>query len=76
VKTPGREMCDKESCTRAGGIPPQLHGGRSVLAPMDFTWGQVLAPSKSEQLGSRGAVRCTSSFLEALLMPCQKLATK
>lgn len=47
-----------------------------LLVPMEFTCGQVSAPSKTGQLGSRGAVRSTSQFLEALLMLRQKMVKK
>lgn len=56
----GRGVCKRESCTSAGGIPPQVRVGRRLLAPMKFAWGQVSAPSKNRQLGSRGAIRATS----------------
>lgn len=56
----GRGLCKRESCTSAGGISPQVRVGRRLLAPMKFAWGQVSAPGKNRQLGSRGAIRATS----------------
>lgn len=83
VETTGAWDILEEDCVRrravpvqASGIPPQVRVGRIILGPMEFAWGQVSDPSKTRQLGSRGAVRNTSKLLEALRMPCQKVVTK
>lgn len=57
LEHPRRRLCEIKRCTTASGTPPQVHVGRR---PMEFSWGQVSAPSKTGQLGSKSAVRGTS----------------